>query len=201
MMRTELSTLTDVERIRVLLEEYRALNALLMVRLQVTDQRLPWIGGLLAAIVGSLAQLPGDLRLMVLLAAPALSASFFQTVAAHARSKEDVLRRLDEIERQVNRLAREELLVFQSQHPNRKRAVGGRSGQSTLLAILVLCLVSLTACGFLFVREVGAATVWLAPYVAYLLGAAAGLASNLRRLARYRYEKAPPGTASALDRR
>ncbi len=201
MMRTEPLALTDVERIRVLLEEYRALNALLMVRLQVTDQRLPWIAGLLAAIVGSLAQFPSDLRLMVLLAAPALFASFFQTVAAHARSKEDVLRRLDEIERQVNRLAREELLVFQSQHPNRKRAVGGRSGQSTLLAILVLCLLSLTACGFLFAREVGLESPWLPPYAAYLLAAAVELAIDLRGLARYRYENAAPSTPPALDRR
>lgn len=194
----EPSTLSDLERIHVVLEEYRALNALLLMRIKAVDERLPLVGGLTAAVVGSLAQLPGDLRLMILLSAPALLVWLFETAVAHTRSKEDELRRLDEIESQVNRLAGAELLVFQSRHPNLKAMVGGRSGQSTVRATLSLCVVSLVACAALFAREAGA-TVWLVLYAAYLLVAIADFARAFQGLGRYRYEKAssdqPPSLA------
>ncbi|MCG3132479.1 MAG: hypothetical protein FLDDKLPJ_03329 [Phycisphaerae bacterium] len=188
-MNADKPSLSDLERIHVVLEEYRALNALLLTRIKAVDERLPLVGGLSAAVVGSLAQLPGDLRLMILLAAPALLVWLFETAVAHTRSKEDELRRLDEIESHVNRLAREELLVFQSRHPNQKAMVGGRSGQSTVRATLSLCVVSLVACAALFARE-ARGTVWLVPYAAYLLVAVADFVRTYQGLRHYRYQKA-----------
>ena len=131
---------------------------------------------------------------------PTVLVWLYRTTVAHARSKEDVLRRLDEIERQVNYLAREELLVIQSRHPNRHRSVSGRSGLATLRATLSLCLLSLAGCGGLFLRESGELTESFWFYAAYLLSAACSLLRETLALARYRYEKSPPGTPPVFAR-
>jgi cytochrome c biogenesis protein CcdA len=163
------------------------------------DRRLPVAGGTLAAILGSTSALPREASLFVLLAIPAVLVWFLRTTIAHSRSKEDVLRRIDEIERQVNQLAGEELLAFQSRHPNRHRAVSGRTGRGTVTAVLWLCLAALAGCVVTWWRQFGADLQVLLAYIAYTSIAAVDLIACNVRVRRYRYIKSPP-EASTLFR-
>lgn len=187
------SFLSTESRIQVLLEEYRALYGLLAFRLDVIDRRVPAVGGMLAAILASATAMPDETRIAFLFGLPVAIVGLVQSVCQHARSKEDHLRRIDEIERIVNHLAGEVLLVFQSQHPNRRRRSGGRSGFGTVLQILAAVLIMLGACGVVagttdLLRESG----WLLGYYGYLSSTAAVAIAAVFRLRNYRYERPPP---------
>lgn len=180
-------------RIQILLEEYRVLYGLLTFRLTAMDRRLPAIGGTLAALLGSTTAMPDPTRLAFLLGLPVALLWLFLSTVQHARSKEDHVRRIDEIERLVNRLASEELLVFQSRHPNKARHAGGRTGFASVFAILSVCLIMLGACMYsvqiprpLLTHEK------LATYAAYLAGCAALMLTATIRLSRYSYRRPPP---------
>ncbi len=180
-------------RIQILLEEYRALYSLLTFRLTVMDRRLPAIGGTLAAILGSATAMPDHTRLAFLLGFPIALVCLFLSTVQHARSKEDHVRRIDEIERLVNRLAGEELLVFQSRHPNKARHPGGRTGFGAVLAVFSACLILLGVCMYtvriprpLFTHD------GLATYAVYLSGCAILMLFATIRLSRYRYRRPPP---------
>lgn len=189
-MNTPYAPIGETERIRILLEEYRALYALLTFRLGAIDRRLPVAGGTVAALLGGVLALPSDAKGVALLATPALILWLFRTTAAHSRSKEDVLRRIDEIERHVNRIAGEELLAFQSQHPNQGRLVGGRSGIGSVLAVLSICVSSLSACVFLAGRAFETTTWVFAGYAAYVGLAMADITRCSLALVQYRYRRA-----------
>lgn len=105
--------LGDTERVRVLLEEFRALYALLSFRLAAVERSLPVAGGTLAAILSGSTSLAHEAQRVVLLAMPAALLWLMRTTCAQARSKEDVIRRIAELEGAVNRIAGEELLAFQ----------------------------------------------------------------------------------------
>lgn len=113
--------LTTEAQIRVLAEQYRAPYSLLIFHLGAVDRRLPVAGGTLGAVLGATTAMPADTRLAFLLGLPVALLWLLLSTVQHARSKEDHLRRVDEIERLVNRLAGEELLVFQSRHPDKRR--------------------------------------------------------------------------------
>jgi hypothetical protein len=175
-------------RIQILLEEYRALYSLLTFRLTAMDRRLPAISGTLAGILCSIPAMPDETRLAFLMGLPLAVLWLFLTTVQHARSKEDHLRRIDEIERRVNDFAGEDLLVFQSSHPNKARYPGGRTGFGSVLAILTACLIMLAACMY----TVQVPRPLFAPkifdiYVTYLACSAAVLLLVTMRLARYRY--------------
>lgn len=63
--------LGDTERVRVLLEEFRALYALLLFRLAAVERSLPVAGGPLAAILSGSTSLAHEAQRVVLLAMPA----------------------------------------------------------------------------------------------------------------------------------
>jgi hypothetical protein len=179
-------------RIHILLEEYRALYRLLTFRLTAMDRRLPAIGGMLAAILGSTTAMPDQSRLAFLLGLPIALLWLFLSTVQHARSKEDHLRRIDEIERLVNRLAGEELLVFQSRHPNKARHPGGRTGFGSVVAILTVCLTLLGACMY----AVQTPSPLLSDdgyrgYSIYLFASATLMLTVAVRLTRYRYRRPP----------
>ena len=185
------ASLSDTERVRVLLEEYRALYGLLSFRLAAVERSLPVAGGTLAAILSGSASLPLDVHRVVLLVMPAALLWLLRTTCSQARSKEDCLRRIDEIERTVAQIAGEELLAFQSRHPNRGRIVSGRSGVTTVFGVLSFCLSGVTACAWL------AVPVWpefsiLVAYGAYVVAVATDLVASVWRLGRYAYRKSPP---------
>ncbi|MBE7508215.1 MAG: hypothetical protein HS101_18285 [Planctomycetia bacterium] len=186
------SRLTDREQVSVLTEEYRALYQLVLFRLSAMDQRIPTAGGALGVVLGSVPALPAETQLLFLVGIPSCLSWIVATTLGHARSKEDHLRRIDEIERMVNRIAGVELMVFQSQHPNRKRATAGRTGTAAMLAVGAACLTALAACIVLFhSRSLVDAELGLA-YDAYVGVTAAYLVHAVIALRRYRYQR-PPG--------
>lgn len=190
-------TLSESERIHVLTEEYRALYGLLSFRLAAVDRRLPVAAGTLGAVLGGFTALPADSKLVVLLAMPPALIWLLRTTTSHSRSKEDVLRRIDEIERQVNQIAGEELLAFQSRHPNRGKVVAGRSGSGIVFAVLAFCLTALASCAFLAGPLAGLSAQLLTAYWVFLLATGADIARSVLRLRRYRYHK-PPSDACPL---
>ena len=190
-------------RIQILLEEYRALYSLLTFRLTAMDRRLPAIGGTLAGILGSATAMPDQARLSFLLGLPIAVLWLFLSTVQHARSKEDHIRRIDEIERLINRLAGEELLVFQSRHPNKARHAGGRTGFGSVLAVLSVCLIMLGAC--MYTVQIPRPLLThdkLGMYAVYLSGCAALMLAATLRLSRYSYRRPPPdGPAVFLSHR
>jgi hypothetical protein len=186
-------------RIQVLLEEYRALYRLLEFRLTSMDRRLPVATGTLGVVLGTVAAIPPNTQTVFLVGLPAALAWLLTTTVAHARAKEDHLRRIDEIERSVNQLAGEELLVFQSRHPNRKKAAG-RTGQGTILALLTACETMLWGCAYFFQACARPATIEAA-YLGYVACIAIYLFAPVVALSRYSYRKPPPDNAPVFARR
>lgn len=131
------------ERIEILLEEYRCLNALLLFRLNALDRRLPVTIGLGTVSFASLLAIPSEIQVAILIAVPTAVHCLVRATAQHAKAKEDHLRRIDEIEQQINRIAGEELIVFQSRHTSKGIATGGRTGRSTIVATIFGAFISL----------------------------------------------------------
>lgn len=181
-------------RVQILTEEYRSLYAMLTFRLGAIDQRLPLAAGALTAILVSTPSLPQYQRVILLWLVPVACVWLHRIVLLHIQSKEDVLRRIAEIECQVNRLASSDLMVFQSQHPNRGRVVGGRSGFGTVLGVLTVCLLAiLISTGFMageFASDLG-----LAGYFLYGIAASGELIHSTCRMSKYRYKKPLPSGA------
>jgi hypothetical protein len=187
-------------RIQVLLEEYRALYGLLTFRLTAMDRRLPVAGGTLGAVLGATTAMPDATKTAFLLGLPAALLWLFLTTVQHARSKEDHLRRIDEIERFINRLAGEELLLFQSRHPNRRKSPGGRTGRAEILALLSTCGVMLAASGFLVTHPVELLPPILLPaYYGYTSVCGCLMMLGTLQLRRYRYRRPPPGVPPVFE--
>ena len=200
------SAAVNVEtRIQILFEEYRALYSLLTFRLTVMDRRLPAIGGTLAGILCSIPAMPDETRLAFLLGLPLAALWLFLTTVQHARSKEDHLRRIDEIERRVNELAGEDLLTFQSRHPNKARYPGGRTGFNTVLEILVFCNVTLSACAYLTkTSHFNLSVNTLYAYFSAIVALGGFMIAEFVRLARYRPTTVQPDIprrSITIDRR
>jgi len=190
------TALNAAERIGVMFEEYRALYGLLSFRLAAVDQHLPLVAGALMAVVSSIDALPPHPQIAALLAVPVAIAWWMRMTVAHARSKEDVLRRIDEIERLVNQLAGEELLAFQSRHPNRRSVVGGRTGISAVSSVFALSLAGLLGCLAAVMQRPALPPHLIAAYIAYIGLAVVDLVHVVNRLRRYGYAKAPPPPAA-----
>lgn len=190
-----MSVLSAAERIGVLAEEYRVLYGLLSFRLAAVDQRVPWVAGALMAVVSSVGALPPETQLAALLAIPVAISWWVRMTVAHARSKEDVLRRIDEIERHVNQLAGEELLAFQSRHPNRRSVVGGRTGMSAVSSVLALSAAGMLGCLAAVILRTDGPLYLLAGYVVYVGLAGVDILHVVFRLRRYGYAKGPPPAA------
>lgn len=183
-MADNLSPVEDT-RIRVMLEEYRALYSLLVFRLNTMEQRLPIIAALLSATLGGASSLPHDVQPLVFMALPPALVWFLRTTLGHARSKQDVKSRIDEIERAVNRLIGEELLAFQSRHPSRGRIVAGRSGRELVLSVYLAALALLAGCVSLY----PSAQLGILPtdlYVIYASLCGLWMSHDVLQLGRYR---------------
>lgn len=173
----------------ILLEEYRQLYALALFRLNVLDQRVPVIGATLTGVLASIAVLPAAVQPLLLIGLPISLIWFARTTINHARSFEDVLRRIDEIERAVNSRARAELLQFQSRHPSRGISVGGRTGTETVEAVLGASALILGGCLHLAEGTWTIGPPHSALYALFIGGIAVALIFMKRGLARYRYRK------------
>lgn len=130
-----------------LVEEYRAMYALLLFRLQAMDSRLPLATAGLGGYLTAIATLDGGASLAFHLAAPLTLLWFTTSTAGHARSKADVLGRLREIEDALNRRANASLARFQSCQYMRYGSAIGRTGTSAMISVFggaAVCLASST---------------------------------------------------------
>lgn len=135
---------------RVILEEYRALYSLLIFRLSTMEQRLPIVAALLSATLGGVTSLPATVQPLVFLGLPPALVWLLRTTLGHARSKQDVKTRLDEIERTVNQMLGSRLMAFQSRHPSREGRIAGRTGRELILSVFLASLGLLTGCVLLY---------------------------------------------------
>jgi hypothetical protein len=179
----------DSQHVRVALEEYRALYGLVIYRMTSLDRRIPAVGGALAAFLGSVAVLPPEGRFVFLLAIPLAAVWYVRTTVNHARSFEDVLRRIAELERTINAAVGCSIVRFQSQHPSSGRAVGGRTGAETTMAVYVTSMTLLTACVYLFAALVAQSFAQYIAYSTYVLCVAVHLLCCRRRLRQYKYTR------------
>lgn len=143
---TRRARLSPSQRVQILLEEYRALYRLAEMRMVSLDRRVPLAGTAVTAFLGGTTLLPPASQLAVLVLIPLSLVWLARTTVNHARSFEDAIRRIEQIERRVNRIAGSELLGFQSTHPSRGRAVGGRTGEETVRAVVMLAAAVLGGC-------------------------------------------------------
>lgn len=192
-------TLTNWNRTEILLEEYRALYSLLTFRLEAIDQRIPLVAGAVVALLSSTSAFTQDQRLALLLGLPVACVWLHGTAVLHVRSKEDVLRRIDDIERSINGLAAEELLVFQSRHPNRQRVVGGRSGFGSVLALLSISIGSVAASSIMFIREFTPSAWAIGSFSAYAALCVFGLVKATWLLKGYQSLRPPPGVVPLFE--
>ena len=176
---------TEIE-IRILLEEYRALYRLGELRMGSLERRAPIAAATLAAFLGSITVLALPLQIVALVGVPIVLLWYLRTTIIHANSFEDVLRRIEEIEKAVNKRAATRLLEFQSSHPSRGTGTGGRTGKGTVTAVFITCLLLLTGC-LAIVREI--VPPFQAFYAIYTLLAAITLGGQFIRFRKYRYTK------------
>lgn len=135
LMKKEL--LSAEARMTVLLAEYSAMYDLALFRLHSLDRRVPLTGSALVASLGATLVLPIEAQVFILVAVPLALVWFLRTTINHARSFEDALRRIEQIESKLNALAGDELVHFQSRHPSRGKATGGRTGRETITTVLI----------------------------------------------------------------
>src|SRR5947207_3388849 len=90
--------------LKALFEEYRALYSLATFRMAALDRRMPVTAGAVAAVMGGLDVVSRDSQLLILLGSPLALVWFVRATVNHARSFEDVLRRIEQIELSVNEL-------------------------------------------------------------------------------------------------
>jgi hypothetical protein len=180
-------TVPPETHIEILLEEYRQLYDLVRFRLNALDQRVPLAGVTLIAAVAGIGSLAAPAQYVFLLAVPLSLLWWLGMTTTHARSFEDALRRIEQIEQRVNALCGVDLLIFQSSHPGR-RHVGGRTGQRTVQAVLTACAIILGACAALGAHAF-TDCYWLAGYVTGLLGVGVAMLWLTVSLRRYTYER------------
>lgn len=173
-------------QLRALMEEYRCMYGLALFRLEALDRRVPVAGATLAAFIGSVTALPLPSREMVLIGVPVATVWLLRVTINHARSFEDALRRIEVVERRVNAAVGADVLGFQTQHPSRRRAVGGRTGRETVNAVLVAGVLMITGCAYLFATDHGIQAAQF--FLAYAAGVALNLVWLAVRLMKYRYE-------------
>lgn len=188
------------EQIEVLFHEYEALYGLAQFRLNSLERRATLAWAALGAFLTGFGAMAPDAQRTFLIGVPAAIFWLLRTTVNHARSFEDALRRIDEIECSVNKLAGTRLLAFQSRHPSRGGAIGGRTGAETLLTVLMTGLAMLLACWFLFWRHADAPPEALIVYTVYLGLVAIGLVHEVWNLRKYRYRHARRLTRSRPSR-
>lgn len=170
----------------IFLEEYRQLYTLVLYRLSVLDQRIPLATAAITAALGSVVVLPSSMQIAFLLALPIAATLVYLSTINHARSLEDALSRIAEIELAVNTQTGPNTLRFQSSHPGR-RLVGGRTGHSTVAWVHAATLSLLAICVFTQVQLVSAQPLETLCYIV-AMAALAGFAIVERvRFDRYVY--------------
>lgn len=178
--------------IEVLSLEYRSLYALVQFRMSSLERRIPLAGAAMTAVVASVVMLPPEARPVLLVGLPIGLLWYMRTTVNHARSLEDLLRQIDIIERRINALIGEDLLQFQSHHPSRGQAVGGRTGRESVLAVFLMSIVLLGACASLFLFDSHLSSAPKVAFGMYIVVIGLWLGLAFISLRRYRYRHTGP---------
>lgn len=199
--RSQGATRDRPEPVPILLEEYRALYALAQFRMGSLERRAPIAGAMLSAFLGSVTILPPEASLIFLLGLPLALLWFVRTTVIHAKSFADILRRIEAIESRVNEIAGDELMLFQSTHPSRRLAVGGRIGREVTRSVVIGCLMLLAGCVYLFSIHHGTTVAWGLPlYLGYAVAASLLMIREVAALTRYQPQSnTPPCDHSATN--
>ena len=176
------------QELKALFEEYRALYSIATFRMAALDRRIPVTAGTMAAILSGLDVVSRDSQLLLLLGAPPALVWFVRATVNHARSFEDVLRRIEQIERSVNDLFGKPVLHFQSQHPSRARHIGGRTSRESVSAVLATSFLLLAAAAFRMDRAALLPPQIEPAYLGILGIVGVAIALESVRLRQYRYE-------------
>lgn len=137
-------------RVRLLIEEYRAVNQLLLFRLQAMEQRLPLTAAGIGALLVSTAALPRISQIILLIGLPFAILFWVRSILFHALSKEDAKYRIREIECEVAELCGEPVLRFQLEHPSAIGPVGGRTAFQAIWLATIVGGIGLIVCYSLF---------------------------------------------------
>lgn len=105
------------QHLDILFEEYRALYGLVELRLTSLDRRALLAWAALGAFLTGFNTMGEGAQQSFLLGVPLAVFWLLRTTVNHARSFEDAIRRIDQIECEVNSIAGAKLLAFQSRHP------------------------------------------------------------------------------------
>ncbi len=132
-----------------MLEEYRQIYMLLPYRWEALDRRLPVTAITLGGLALTLAHVAGPLQWLALVGTPLWLIWLTRSTVNHARSLEDGLRRIEDIEREIAATIHGWPLRFQSSHPSRGVHVGGRTGAGTIQGVIVLSALTLVGCASL----------------------------------------------------
>ncbi len=188
------------------LTEYRALYDLAVFRMQSLDRRVPLSAATLAGLLATFDTLTEPAQVILLFTLPLAGLWLVRTTIAHARSFEDVLRRIEAIEVAVNEDHRQQLMAFQSSHPSRMLYPGGRTGMEAVSSTLVTAALGLLATLVLGVvwpdsnaadHKDALVRAGLALYIAVI---ATGLIRHAWRWRRYRYRAKPVRRSRFADR-
>ena len=170
-----------------LYEEYRALYGLVVFRMTALDRRAPVTAGALLTAVATLDMFPATSQSLILLSLPVALLWFVRTTVNHARSFEDVLRRIDEIETAVNAILGDRIMRFQSSHPSRGHQTGGRTGQESVGAVIATSMVLLIAAGYRMHQHALLSNTAQFAYLILLASVASVCLREVVILRRYRY--------------
>ena len=159
-----------------------------LLRITALDKRVPVTAGAMAAVIAALDIVSEESQLLLLLCVPIALIWFVRATVNHARSSEDVLRRIEEIETAVNSLLGGQVIYFQSRHPSRGRKIGGRTGQESVSAVLATSLLVLGAAAYRMLRAHLLPASFELVYLCVLGLVGIIVLREGIRLARYRYE-------------
>lgn len=137
-------------RIRLLVEEYRAVNQLLLFRLEAMEQRLPLTAAGIGALLLAAAALPPISQVILLIGLPFTILFWVRSILFHALSKEDAKDRIREIEQEAAVLCHGPVLRFQTKHPSATGPVGGRTAAQAIFLAVVVGSIALVVCHTLF---------------------------------------------------
>lgn len=174
--------------LEAMLAEYEAVYRLAEFRLGALDRRVPLIGGVLTGFLSIVPALPGESKVLGLLAIPVSLIWLVRTTIMHAQSFEDAIRAIEAIEARINNELGAEVLSFQSTHPSRGRSVGGRTGSETVSALVIVsCL--LLSMSLLMGTEVEVGVRWFnASYAIFIACISVALVRPLWVWRNYRYQ-------------
>lgn len=178
------------ETLTALLEEYRAMYELAIFRMTALDRRVPVTAGVFGVAVASLGAIPVSAQALLFLATPPALLWLMRTTVNHARSFEDVLRRIEQLEDAINHHVGEAALTFQSTHPSRRSHIGGRTSTESVAAVLISVLLILLLTAYQILLMPGIPQYFTAAQM--LLESIVALAAldQYRRLRQYRYTPA-----------